>query len=75
MKKDAKSVVEDTYGLKNLPAVCRVSAALFLLKYNPQGNNSIPNFVFDNIELQWSDNDVDIKVRMNSYPWSCRSTQ
>lgn len=75
MKKDAKSVVEDTYGLKNLPAVRRVSAALFLLKYNPQGNNSIPNFVFDNIELQWSDDDVDIKVRMNSYPWSCRSTQ
>ena len=75
MKKDTKSVVEDTYGLKNLPAVHRVLAALFLLKYNPQGNNSIPNFVFDNIELQWSDDDVDIKVRMNSYPWSCRSTQ
>ncbi|KAI0736271.1 hypothetical protein C8Q72DRAFT_791416 [Fomitopsis betulina] len=65
VKKDAKSVVEDTYGLKNLPAVRRVSAALFLLKYNPQGNNSIPNFVFDNIELQWSDDDMDIKVRMN----------
>ena len=75
MKKEAKSVVEDTYGLKNLPAVRCVSAALYLLKYNPQGNNSIPNFVFDNIELQWSDDDVDIKVRMNSYQWSCRSTQ
>ncbi|KAI0714358.1 hypothetical protein C8Q72DRAFT_197230 [Fomitopsis betulina] len=62
VKKDAKSVVEDTYGLKNLPAVHRISAALFLLKYNPQGNNSIPNFVFDNIELQWSDDDMDIKA-------------
>ncbi|EPS99850.1 hypothetical protein FOMPIDRAFT_85646 [Fomitopsis schrenkii] len=30
--------------------------------YNPQGNNSIPNIVFDNIKLQWSDDDVDIKA-------------
>lgn len=62
MKKEAKSVVEDAYGLKPLPAVRRVSAAQFLLKYNQQGNNAIPNFVFDDVELHWADDDVDTKV-------------
>lgn len=45
-----------------MSAVRRVSAAQFLLKYNQQGNNSIPNFVFDDILLEWTDDDVDIKV-------------
>lgn len=62
VKKEAKTVVEDAYGLKNLSAIRRVSAAQFLLKYNSQGNNSIPNFVFDNIELRWTDDDVDTRV-------------
>lgn len=64
VKKEAKSVVEDAYGLKNLSAVQRVSAAQFLLRYNQQGNHAIPNFVFDNVDLCWMDDDVDTKVGM-----------
>lgn len=63
VKKEAKSIVEDAYDRKNLPANHRVSAAQFLLKYNAQGKHTIPNFVFDNIDLRWTDGDVDIKVR------------
>ncbi|EPT04067.1 hypothetical protein FOMPIDRAFT_1046537 [Fomitopsis schrenkii] len=62
VKKEAKSVVEDAYGLKNLSAVQRVSAAQFLLRYNQQGNHAIPNFVFDNVDLCWMDDDVDTKA-------------
>lgn len=62
MRKEAKSVVEDTYALKNLLGIQRVSAALFLLKYNAQGNNAIPNFVFADIELSWEGDEVDTRV-------------
>lgn len=65
MKKEAKTVVEDVYGLKTLPAVQRVSAAHFLLKYNQQGTHAIPNFVFGDIELRWMGDDVDTKVSMS----------
>ncbi|EPS92949.1 hypothetical protein FOMPIDRAFT_1056414 [Fomitopsis schrenkii] len=62
VKKDAKIVIEDVYVLKNLPAVQRVSAAHFLLKYNQQGAHGIPNFVFGDIQLRWMGDDVDTKV-------------
>ncbi|EPS94079.1 hypothetical protein FOMPIDRAFT_93384 [Fomitopsis schrenkii] len=61
VKKEAKSVVEDAYGLKNLPEIQRVSAALFLLKYNTQGNNAIPNFVFADVKLSWEGDEVDTR--------------
>ena len=62
VKKEAKSVIEDSYGFKSLPANRRVSAALFLLRYNQQGGNGIPNYVFDDIELHWVGDEVDTQV-------------
>lgn len=64
MKKEAKIIMEDVYGLKTLPAVQRVSAAHFLLKYNQQGMHAIPNFVFGDIKLHWMGDNVDTKVSM-----------
>ena len=54
--------MDNAYGLKSLPANRRVSAAQFLLKYNAQGKYAIPNYVFTDSELRWTDDDVDIKV-------------
>lgn len=74
VKKDAKIVVEDVYALKNLPAVQRVSAAHFLLKYNQQGAHGIPNFVFGDIQLRWMGDDVDTKVSTSSKDVQTSST-
>ncbi|EPS96579.1 hypothetical protein FOMPIDRAFT_1053214 [Fomitopsis schrenkii] len=74
VKKVAKSVVEDTYGLKNLPEIQRVLVVLFLLRYNTQGNNAILNFVFADIKLSWEADEVDTRESTVNHKQSFQHT-
>ncbi|KAH9911248.1 uncharacterized protein B0H18DRAFT_962430 [Fomitopsis serialis] len=62
LKNKAKVVVEDAYGLNHLSGPRKVSAASFLLKGNVQGKHTMPNFIFNNISIVWTGDDVDVKA-------------
>ena len=67
LKKKAKIVVDDAYGLNHMSGPRKVAAATFLLKGNVQGKHTMPNFIFNDISIAWSADDVDVKVKPHTF--------